>query len=138
MKNVPDTKQTSRFLAERSGPGRGGKIFSSPSSLLSYCSAPSPGSPAPPSHRPSSSGGGHKRHTYLRMSFLLKKVQSCRRKTHMQSVVWPPDPFLPPSGPHRSSRPRTGRSQVTTTDPQPSPLWVAVSWVPKLPLKLST
>lgn len=38
-------------------------------------------------------------HTYLRMSFLLKKVQSCKGKTHTQSLASPR--LLFPWGPHR-------------------------------------
>lgn len=90
MKNVPDTKQTSQFLAERSGPGRGGKIFSSPSSLLSYCSAPSPGSPAPPSPRPSSSGGGAQTPHLLEDVLLIEEGAVLQKEdTHAVSCTAP-------------------------------------------------
>lgn len=68
------------------------------------CTPLSPQPPTPGVAGPTLAPRGvNKSRTYLRMSFLLKKVQSCGRKTHIQSAVGAPGSFLPRSEPHRHS-----------------------------------
>lgn len=91
--------------------------------LISSLGGPcTPHRPAPPTPRVAGPTPTprevNKSHTYLRMSFLLKKVQSCGRKTRIQSAVWALGSFLPRSEPHRHSH------QPCC----PGPLRGAVSW----------
>lgn len=120
----------SRSCLPGRGAGSGGApsdLCSDPGQLLPGCSAHAlpqcqllqaahVGSLAHPAAAPALKGWT-RNHTYLRMSFLLKKVQSCGGKTHavgLQSQAPSSEPWN-----HRASWDRTGL-EVTTIPAHPA------------------